>query len=80
MIVVQANLRSAIHRSRDRSLCRVEIANVATNGRGSRADYEVRLYSRDGRHIRTATVENWPRTAKPAWRLVQAAFAALDLP
>lgn len=30
-----------------------------------------------GRLIRTARVENWPRTAKPAWRLIQAAMEAL---
>lgn len=84
MIVVEANLVSAISPGRDANLCRVEIANVRTNDTGSRADYEVRLYARAstgsngiGRLVRTARVENWPRNAKPAWRLIQAAFEAL---
>jgi hypothetical protein len=79
MIIVEANLRSALHESRDKTLCRVEIVNKETNKRMSRATYEVRLYSRgrSPRLIKTAYVENWPRNAVPAWRLVQAAFAAL---
>lgn len=78
MIVVEANLLSAVSDSRDCNLCRVEIANVRTSKTGSRADYRVRLYARGGgRLIRTAFVENWPRNAKPAWRLIQAALEAL---
>lgn len=78
MIVVEANLLSAISSSRDANLCRVEIANDGT-GSASRGNYVVRLYARnDGRLIRTARVDNWPRNAKPAWRLIQAALAALD--
>ena len=80
MIVVEATLRSAISSDRDEQLCTVTISNVS--GAGPRADYEVKLYARHrhgsiGRLIRTARVENWPRTAKPAWRLVQAAMEAL---
>lgn len=77
MIVVEANLLSAIHSSRDANLCRVEIANDGT-GTISRGNYAVRLYARsNGRLIRTTRVENWPRNAKPAWRLIQAAMEAL---
>lgn len=77
MIVVEANLVSAISADRDDSLCRVEIVNDGT-GTGSRGSYDVRLYARGGgRLIRTARVENWPRNAKPAWRLIQAAMEAL---
>lgn len=77
MIVVEANLISAISPDRDDTLCRVEIANVRCTG--PRADYTVRLYSRGAnpRLIKTARVENWPRNAKPAWRLIQAAMEAL---
>jgi hypothetical protein len=77
MIVVQASLLSAVHPSRDRHLARVEIANV--ENRGARADYVVRLYSAGDRPrlIRTALVENWPKSAQPAWRLIQAAMEAL---
>lgn len=76
MIVVEADLASAINASRDENLCRVEIVNVG--GTLSRGDYEVRLFARNnGRLIRTARVENWPRNAKPAWRLIQAAMKAL---
>jgi hypothetical protein len=77
MIVVEASLISAISPDRDDTLCRLEIANVS--GGGARADYEVKLYSRgdNPRLIRTGRVVNWPRTAKPAWRLIQAAMEAL---
>ncbi len=79
MIVVRAELKSAISRSRDATLCEVEIVNDKT-GSPSRGNYEVRLYSRGDkpRLIRTARVERWPRNARPAWRLIQAAFEALD--
>jgi hypothetical protein len=78
MIVVQADLISAISSSRDDTLCRIEIVNDGP-GTPSRCNYVVRLYSRgrSGRLIRTARVENWPRNAKPAWRLIQAAMEAL---
>lgn len=81
MIVVHAQLLSAISASRDDTLCRVEIANDGT-GTASRGNYEVRLFSRGecGRLVRTARVENYPRNAKPAWRLLAAAMAALDAP
>jgi hypothetical protein len=82
MIVVKADLLSAISSGRDRTLCEVEIANTGEQGIGSRGTYEVRLYSasrtgKRGRLIRTARVEDWPREAKPAWRLIQAAMEAL---
>lgn len=79
MIVVEATLRSAISSSRDETLCRVEIANDGTRGGAARGTYEVRLYSRgeNPRLIKTARVENWPRRARPAWRLIQAAMEAL---
>jgi hypothetical protein len=77
VIVVEANLLSAVSADRDESLCRVEIVNDGT-GSGSRGNYDVRLYARgNGRLIRTARVEGWPRNAKPAWRLIQAAMEAL---
>ena len=77
MIVVKADLKSAIHSSRDELLCEVHIANDGT-GTGSRGNYDVRLYSRGGKRlIRTARVENWPRNERPAWRLIQAAMEAL---
>jgi hypothetical protein len=46
----------------------------------ARGDYAVELFSRGTtpRKVRTARVEHWPRNAKPAWRLVQAAMLALD--
>lgn len=79
MIVVEANLVSAISADRDATLCRVEIANDGT-AVGARGNYDVRLYSRGDkpRLIRTGRVENWPRNAKPAWRLIAAAFEALE--
>jgi hypothetical protein len=77
MIDVNMNLHSAISRDRDANLCRVQIVNDGT-GTGSRGNYTVRLYARNnGRLIRTARVENWPRNDKPAWRLLQAAMEAL---
>lgn len=78
MIVVPAMLVSAVSVSRNETLCFIEIVNVS--GAGSRRDYVVRLYSRGKkpRLIKTVRVENWPAEAKPAWRLIQAAWAALD--
>lgn len=78
MIVVEAKLVSAIDPSRDETLCRMEIANIG--GTHARGDYQVRLYSRGEkpRLIREANIYNWPRQAKPAWRLIQAAFEILD--
>lgn len=78
MIVTHMELRSAIHESRDANLCRVEIANDGT-GSHTRGNYNVRLYARNnGRLIRTARVENWPRNDRPAWRLLAAAMEALS--
>lgn len=79
MIVVSCDLISAVSAERDESLGRVEIANDGT-GSVTRASYDVRLYSRgnNSRLIRTARVENYPRQAQPAWRLIAAAFAALE--
>lgn len=76
MIHVDCELRSAIDGHRE-NLCSVEIAN---DGRGtaSRGNYVVRLYARNnGRLVREARIENWPRKSKPAWRLIQAALEAL---
>lgn len=75
MIVVQADLISAITGERD-DLCRVEIANDGT-GTATRGNYNVRLYGRHGRLIRTARVENYERRALPAWRLIQKAMESL---
>jgi hypothetical protein len=77
MIVVEANLFSARTGSEE-LLCQVVIANK-TKVNGPLGDYSVKLYSRgdNPRLIRTAEVKNWPRKAKPAWRLIQAAFEAL---
>ena len=77
MIVVRAELRSAISSSRDELLCEVHIVNDGA-GTGSRGNYTVRLYSRGGKRLfGSARVENWPRNAVPAWRLIQAAMEAL---
>lgn len=78
MIIVPALLESAIDSSRDELLCELRINNDGT-GTGSRANYDVKLYSRgvNGRLIRTARVEGWPRNSKPAWRLIQAAWGAI---
>lgn len=77
MIVVDTHLHSAISPTRDANLCRVEIVNDGS-GTASRGNYNVLLYARNnGRLIRTARVENWPRNARPAWRLLQAAMEAL---
>jgi hypothetical protein len=77
MIVVDMKLNSAISRSRDCNLCRVEIVNDGT-GTQQRANYDVLLFARNnGRLIRTRRVENWPRKSRPAWRLLQVAMEAL---
>jgi hypothetical protein len=78
MIVVPMELKSAISASRSRSLGRLEIGNDGT-GTATRGNYEVRLYSSGDRPrlIRTARVENFPRQAVPAWRLIQKAMEAL---
>jgi hypothetical protein len=75
-------LHSAISSSRDEQLCSVTTANIT--GAGPRADYEVKLYARHrhggtGRLIREAEIKNWPRNARPAWRLVAEAFKALSV-
>jgi hypothetical protein len=76
MIVVEAELRSAISSDRDCNLCRVHIINGT--GTLTRGNYDVVLFGRKpGRVIRTARVENWPRAAEPAWRLIQAAMESL---
>lgn len=78
MIEVTMELRSAVSSSRDRNLCRLEIANDGT-GTATRGNYNVRLYARNnGRLIRTARVESWPRNARPAWCLLAAAMEALQ--
>lgn len=82
MIVVRAELESAISTSRDRTLCEMEIVNTAEQGIGSHGTYEVLLYSasrtgKRGRLIRKGRIENWPREAQPAWRLIAAAFEAV---
>lgn len=76
MIVVEARLLSAVDSSRDRMLCRVEIANDGT-GTATRANYDVRLYGSHGRRIRTARVDDYARGRWPAWCLVQLAMVAL---
>jgi hypothetical protein len=78
MIVVEAKLISAISPSRDATLCRVEIANDGT-GTDTRRNYKVKLFSRgdQSRLIREVQLQGWPAKARPAWRLVEAAFAAL---
>jgi hypothetical protein len=78
MIVVDMELHSALSSSNDANLCRVEIANDGTGG-SSRGNYNVRLFARNnGRLIRSARVENWPRNSLPAWRLLAAAMEALS--
>jgi hypothetical protein len=80
MITVEMNLCSAISASRDANLCRLEIVNDGATETLSRGNYDVRLYARNnGRLVRTARVENWPRNARPAWRLLAAAMAALEV-
>lgn len=78
MISADVKLESAISPDRDALLCRVEIVNDGSGTR-TRGNYDVRLYPRGGsnRPIRTARVENWPRQARPPWRLFQAAMEAL---
>jgi hypothetical protein len=79
MIVVEMTLYSAIDSSRDANLCRLEVVNDGT-GTGARGNYDVRLYARNnGRLVRSARVENWPRNARPAWRLLAAAMTALEV-
>jgi hypothetical protein len=78
MIVVEADLwPGGFLDWKGENLCRVEIVNDGTGTR-SRGNYDVRLFARNnGRMIRTARVENWPRNSRPAWRLIQAALEAL---
>lgn len=80
MIVVDVELNPGGLRGRGagENLCTVHVVNDGTGTR-SRGNYDVRLYARgNGRLVRTARVENWPRNAKPAWRLIAAAMKALD--
>lgn len=77
MIVVRAELKSAISSSRDTQLCEMHIVNDGT-GSSTRGNYDVALFGRNGRRIRTARIENYARSALPAWRLIAAAFAALE--
>lgn len=78
MIIVEAKLISAIDASSE-TLCRMEIANLGT-GTTARGNYKVKLYSRGKkpRLIKETTIYNWPRQAKPAWRLIQEAFKVMD--
>jgi hypothetical protein len=52
------------------NLGRVTITN---NGRGSksRGDYIVRAFGRDGKPIREALIENWPRNSRPVFELLK---------
>jgi hypothetical protein len=79
VITVYAELQSAISAARDDTLCRVEIVNDGT-GTTQRGNYDVRLYARgrNGRLIRRARIENYARNAQPAWRLIAAAFEAIE--
>jgi hypothetical protein len=74
MIVVNVELKSAIHPSRDTMLGRVEIAN---DGTGSRTvgNYDVRVYDRRGRLTKKTRVENWRRLDKSALRLIAKCIA-----
>lgn len=58
-------------------LCRVEIANEGT-GSATRGNYKVILFSKSNAKIRECKIENWPRKARPAWRLIAEAFKALE--
>lgn len=60
-------------------LCVVEIVNDGTVQTPRRGNYTVRLKDQRGRLIRQAHVENYPRLAYPAWRLLVRAMNALEL-
>ena len=79
MIRVDVQLESAVSEDRNERLCQVVIANDGT-GTGSLGNYDVRLYARgeNGRLIRQARVEGYPRRVHPAWRLIAAAMRALE--
>ena len=78
MIRTKMQLHSAVSSSRDALLCEVVIVNDGTGSR-SKGNYDVTLYSRGGtRVIRRARVENYPRLALPAWRLLALAMEALE--
>lgn len=79
MIVVEMDLASALDRSRDRKLGRVEICN---RGRGSKPglfNYGVRLFSAGDkpRKVREAAIYDWPRERRTAATLIAVAFDAL---
>jgi hypothetical protein len=78
VIEVEMSLKSAISSARDANLCRIVIINDGT-GSTSKGNYDVELYARNnGRLVRSGRVEEWPRNAKPAWRLLGAALDALE--
>lgn len=79
MIVVKADLISAVSDSNNEHLGMMTISNDGT-GTASCANYDVKLYSRgkNPRIIRTARLEKWPHNDKTAWDLITAAVKKLD--
>lgn len=61
---------------RKKTLAYLEIINDGT-GTASRGNYDVRVFSRAGRLIRSGRVENWPRNVKHPVDLLAAATDAI---
>jgi hypothetical protein len=76
MIVVTVELKSAISRTRDRTLGQVTIANDGT-GTATRGNYLAVATGRGGRTLATARVEGFPRRSRHALRLLVRALKAL---
>lgn len=58
-------------------LGRITIANDGLTADPRRGSYHVVAYSRDGREIRKARVEDWARQSRPVFELVKASLSAL---
>lgn len=73
MIRVKMELDSFGLGTRISTLVEVTITNDGT-GTPVRGNYNVRAISKNGRVIRVARVENWPRKTKPPLALLSAAL------
>jgi len=73
MLVVKVELWPFGNEESKRTLGTMRISNDAT-GTTTRGNYNVRVFSRDGRETHKVRVENYPRKALSVWALVYQAL------
>lgn len=77
MIVLKLELWPMGDESRKRSLGHMTISNIGTSPDRKRGTYLLRLFGKQGRHMATGHVHDWPRLRFHAWNLVHEALTCL---